>query len=188
MINQELASRYGRALFQLAREQEKFGVFKQDLQQFLEMMKESSDLEKVLFHQKILPEEKKRVLEEIFGAELDKYILNFLFLLIDKRRIFYVKEISRHYLQLLAREESILEVEVTAAVELGEELREQLQEKLDEILDYNIILEEKCDPGIIGGLKLQVNDYVIDGSIKNKLESLADRLNKIPVSELGVEL
>ena len=188
MINQKLGNRYGKALFQLGLEKEKCAVFYENMEQFLDLMEENEDLKKVLFHQKILPEEKKQVLKKIFEGEFDRYIVNFLYLLIDKRRMLYIREIINHFIQLLDKEESILQIEVVSAIELDEETRQQLQTKLDEILDYNIILEEKYDPEIIGGMKLKFNDYVIDGSIKNKLESLADRLNKIPVSELGVEL
>ncbi|MFW6256567.1 MAG: ATP synthase F1 subunit delta [Bacillota bacterium] len=188
MIKNELASRYGRALFQLARQEDKFDVFWNNLEEISRLVEENEDLQRVFFHQKILPEEKKRVVKKIFAGEVDTHILNFVFLLIDKRRVYFIQSIIDKFRELLNEDEQILEVEVTSAMELDESLKQKLKDKLNQLLDYNLILHDYCDPSLIGGLKLKINDYVIDGSLKNKLESLREKMGNIPVSELGVEL
>ena len=187
MIQNQLAVRYGRALFQLAREKDKLEVCRDNLGEISRLMAENRELKQVLFHQNILPEKKKRVIKELF-SEMDRIIVNFLCLLVDKRRIYFVDNIIREYEKLLNKDDNILQVKVTAAIDLDDELQESLREKLNSLLDHKIILDVSCDSSLIGGLKLNINNYVIDGSLKNKLKSLGERLNKIPVSELGVEL
>ncbi len=188
MIENELAARYGRALFQLALEKEKLEVFRDNLDTIEDLMSENVDFEKVMLHQKISPAEKKQVIKKILSGQLDQYIINFLFLLIDKHRVFIIKKIIKQYTRLLNEDRRVLEVEVLSAIEMSENMQDKLRAKLDGLLDYEIILNNKCDPGLIGGLKLKIRDQVIDGSLKNGLESMKNRIKRIPVSELGVEL
>ncbi|MCC3144887.1 ATP synthase F1 subunit delta [Halanaerobium sp. Z-7514] len=185
MIN-EAANRYSRGLFALGKERERLIDFKETLEEFWQVLEENEDLRNVVFHQRILPKEKKRVMEKIFTDELNQDVLNFLYILIEKRREYHLKSIINEFKQLVDQEEKILDVEVTSAVELNEKLKEKLQAKLDQILDYNIRIFNVVDQSIIAGLKIKVGDYIIDGSLLYDLKRLQQKIESIPVSKLGV--
>ncbi|PTW03494.1 F-type H+-transporting ATPase subunit delta [Halanaerobium saccharolyticum] len=185
-MRNEVASKYSRALFELGKDHDNLLELKRNLDEFWQLVEDNEDLNELLFHQRIMPEDKKRTLDKIFAEELDQDILHFLFILIDKRREFFLESIIKEFNTLVDEAESILHVEVTSAVELDESQLEKLKSKLDSLLDYKIQIKNKIDEDIIAGLILKVEDYIIDGSLRNELNSLQQKLKMIPVSKLGV--
>jgi F-type H+-transporting ATPase subunit delta len=185
-MRNEVASKYSRALFELGKDHDNLLKLKESLDEFWQLVLGNEDLNELLFHQRIMPEDKKRVIEKIFAEELDKDILHFIFILIDKRREYFLESIIKEFNNLVDRAESILHVEVTSAVELQAKQIDKLKAKLDSLLDYNILIKNKVDEEIIAGLVLKIDDYIIDGSLRNGLNSLKQQLKAIPVSKLGV--
>ncbi len=116
MIKNQLASRYAKALFILAREEQKEDQFNSDLQKIIKLKKENSQFKKLLDHQRVLADEKKKVIKQILGKKIDKTIMNFLFLLVDKRRIGVLELIINEYSKLLNKYKKIVEIEVITAV------------------------------------------------------------------------
>lgn len=187
MIQNQIARKYSQALFMLAEEENKFADFRRELNEIWETISGHEELKNLLFHPRIAIGEKKRVFKRIFFEEISRDIFNFLNLLIDKRRIFYIGSIIEKFNDLVNNLEDILEIKVISAVELDQDLKDRLKNKLEEKLGYEVVLEHNIDPDIIGGLILQIGDHIIDGSIQNELNSLRERIEQIPVSKLGVE-
>lgn len=186
MIQNEIAQKYSLALFELAKSQNKLLDYKSELEVVLDVFKSYRDLRRFFYHPRVLPEDKKKVIMEVFSTEVSPHIGNFLKLLVDKRREFYLELIIKEFIKMVNDAEDILEVEVISAVALSDKLKNKLKSRLDKILDNKIIIDEKVDPSIIGGLVLKIGDRVIDGSIKHDLDSLREKVTQIPVSELGV--
>ena len=185
-MRNEIASKYSRALFELGKDHDNLLKLKESLTEFWQLVQDNQDLNELLFHQRLMPAEKKKVLEKIFADELNKDILHFIFILIDKRREFFLESIIKEFDSLVDDAESILHVEVTSAVELEASMLDKLKEKLDSLLDYNIQIENKVDEEIIAGIVLKIEDYIIDGSLRNELNRLKQKIKAIPVSKLGV--
>ena len=187
MIQNEIAKKYSQALFSLADEEENFVSFRNELNEVWETISDHEELENILFHPRIQIDEKKRVLKRIFSEKISDSIFNFLNLLIDKRRIFYIKSIIKQFNELVNDREDILEIKVVSAIELDQELKDNLKEKLERQLDYDVVLEHDVNPEILGGLILKIGDHIIDGSVQHELNSLREKIEQIPVSKLGVE-
>lgn len=185
-MRNEVASKYSRALFGLGKDHDNLLDLKADLNEFWQLAMENEDLNELLFHQRIMPEDKKSTLKKIFADQINKDVLNFLFILIDKRREFFLESIIKEFNTLADDAESILHVEVTSAVKLNDSILDKLKEKLDSLLDYNIQIKNNVDEEIIAGIVLKIEDYIIDGSLRNGLSSLEQKLKTIPVSKLGV--
>ncbi len=185
-MKNEVASKYSRAFFSLGKEKDKLTKFQENLNSFWETVEENEDLKEVLFHKRILPEDKKSIIEKIFKDQIEADVLNFIFILIDKRREYSFESIYKEFNKLVDKEEKILHVEVSTAVEMSQKSREKLKAKLDQMLDYTIIINNRVNPDIIGGLVMKIEDYIIDGSIRYHLDNLQEKLKKIPVSKLGV--
>ncbi|NLM96861.1 MAG: F0F1 ATP synthase subunit delta [Halanaerobiaceae bacterium] len=186
MRQNEIAKKYSLALFELGKEENKLTEFREQLEIITNTIEENTDLKKMLFHPLITPEDKKKILQELFSSAVSDEILNFLKILLEKRREKYIRAILNDFTALMNKENGILEVEVISAVELSAELKDKLEQKLINLSGYKIILKERVSPDIIGGLILKIGDQVIDGSIRHDLELLMDRIIEIPVSELGV--
>lgn len=185
-MRNEVASKYSLALFELGKSNDNLLKLKENLAEFWQLVLENDDLNSLIFHQRIMPKDKKRTLEKIFVDELHQDILHFLFVLIEKRREFHLEPIIEEFNKLVDQAESILHVEVTSALELQEKELNKLKDKLDSLLDYNIQIKNKVDKEIIAGIVLKIEDYIIDGSLRSELNSLKEKLKSIPVSQLGV--
>lgn len=185
-MRNEVAAKYSQALFKLGRDKDNLLELKEAAAEFWQLVQDNEDLNNLLFHQRIMPEDKKRVINKLFSEELHEDILHFIFVLIEKRREYFLESIIQEFNVLVDQAESILHVEVTSAVELKESQLDKLKAKLDSLLDYNIQIKNKIDEDIIAGLVLKVEDYIIDGSMRSELNSLQQQLKRIPVSKLGV--
>lgn len=184
MRQREIGRKYSLALFQLGKEKDKLFDFKRELLEIKNILK-NKELKDFLFHPQIKTEDKKKLLQKVF-SDMSTLLANFLNLLFDKRRAIYLDDIIEEFINLVKEEEKILEVEVITAIELSENLITELKNTLSKKLDNQIELVTRIDSSIIAGMIIKIGDQIIDGSIKNSLNSLADNLTGLAVSELGV--
>ncbi len=187
MIQSEVAKKYSQALFELGKETDHLIAYKDQLEVVVKALKKDKNLHRVIFHPRVLAGDKKEILKTIFKGTLSENLFNFLYLLIDKRRENHLELIYHDFLAQVNRQEKIVEVEVISAVTLSGSSKTKLRERLEKFLsNRKIIIKERTDPTIIGGLVIKVGDNVIDGSIRHSLDSLKEQIMQIPVSELGV--
>jgi F-type H+-transporting ATPase subunit delta len=99
--------------------------------------------------------------------KVDPEIERFLKLLVERRRIQYIKEIVAMYQELLDEEFNIARGEVITAYPISEEEKKEIESVLKEYLKKEVILESKVDEGIIGGIK--IGDLIFDGTLKTQL-------------------
>jgi F-type H+-transporting ATPase subunit delta len=185
-MRNEVASKYSNALFSLGKEKENLMELKEALTEFWQIVKDNKDLKQVLFHQRILAEEKKNIIGKLFDDQLHQDVLHFIYILIEKRREYKLESIISNFNKLVDREENILNVEVTSAVKMKQSALNKLKNRLKEILNKNIRINNIVNEDIIGGLVLKVEDYIIDGSLTFELKNLEQKIKGIPVSKLGV--
>ncbi len=186
MKKNEIASQYSKALYEIGEENGNMAELFEELEEFWKTLQGNEKLKEALFHQRILVEEKQTVFQNVFKDKLSNHMFNFLMLLIEKRRIYFLENILESFRKLVHEYKNIITVEVTTAVEMNSEVREKLKKRLNKYVDKKIEMKEYCDPELIGGMVIKIGDYLIDGSIKSKLESLEDQIKKIPLQEIGV--
>lgn len=185
MISSEIAGRYSLALFELAREQGKIDEIQQELSELVSVIMDTR-LKDILFHPRIEDSAKKDLIEKSFSGQLAGELINFLYLLIDKKRIFFLPEIYRSFTERYKQERGIIDIEAASAVELSPEQKQSLEKKLQELLNKKINVTYRVAPELIGGLRLKIGDRVIDGSIQYHLQKIQERIRQLPVSMLGV--
>ena len=101
---------------------------------------------------------------------------NLLRLLAENRRLAALPAIAEAYEALRARAENVLDVQVASATALDEAQQRSLAEALQKRLGKQVRLHLKLDPALLGGARLQVGDQVIDGSVRTRLEKLANAM------------
>ncbi len=187
MIENQVARKYGQAIFELAQEKNMLEEVAEDLKSLRETIDEVKDFKNLLYHPRIEDDKKKEVFLELTSDEISDLTQDFCQLLIDKRRIRFLYHIVRDFEKRLNEAEEILEVEVISAIELPEDLQARIRKKLEDVTGYRVELESSVDEDLIGGFQIKVGDKIIDGSIKGELDKLQKKLEQIPVSKLGVE-
>ena len=168
---EEIAQVYARALFEVAREQGKLDVVREQLGQFADALDGNADLRVFFFSPYFSTEEKKDGLHRaVEGA--DPAIVNFLETLLERHRMPVVFRIRDEFGRLWDAENRLLPVEVTSAVDLDEATVKSIGERIGEQTGQRVELTSKVDPAILGGIVLRVGNSILDASIRNRLEQL----------------
>jgi F-type H+-transporting ATPase subunit delta len=108
----------------------------------------------------------------------DKKGSNFLKLLIENGRVGVLPEISNHFEALKAEVENSVDAVVTSAVALSKEQVNEIAASLKERLGRDVRITTEIDETLIGGAVIRAGDVVIDGSLRARLDGLANALTK----------
>lgn len=181
-----VATRYASALLEIGKENNVLDLFHEQLGEVVNQIKGEEKFYGLLNSPKIIRSEKKQIVKEVFGKAVEPYLLNFLYILIDKGRQGQLEDIFLSFQDLVYKEKDILPAKVISAIVLSDAQLSALKDKLQKQFDKEIILENKIDPSIMGGLIIYAGDKIIDGSVKNKLSKLKNSLKDIRLQEIGV--
>ena len=181
MIAQEVAKKYARALFMSVVEK---GLVDQAEDQFLALRPVVVDDDSLLnfLTAPQIPEDKKASLvRSVFGEKVDRLILEFLLVLVDKHRVSFLPEIIDEFDRLVKVEKGVLKATVITAVPLAEAEQKQLTKELAAKTGLKVELDLKVDPSIIGGMIVILHNEIIDGSIRHYLETIEEQLSSVRV-------
>jgi len=176
MKGSRVATRYAKALLDLAVEQKALDKVYNDMTQLANLCEESKDL-KNLLHSPIVDERKKAsIFEAIFEGKLDKMSLGFIKLIIKNKRENVLPEIADSFLRLYKEHNNIVEVSLTSAAPLEKGVKDKLLQKISSHFKGEIELKEKIDPALVGGFIIRANDQQLDASIASQLKNLKNIL------------
>ena len=167
-----VSKRYALALFEAGSELGKIDVFKDELTLLKGLFKNEDRFLEVLSHPRISNTEKKELVDRVLKEKLSEEMLNFLYILIDKRREADILDIEKEYEELYNEHKNIVKVVAKTAIPMEDKAKVKLIKVLGEKLDKTIELTNEVDKSIMGGVLLQMEDRLIDGSIKAQLDSI----------------
>jgi F-type H+-transporting ATPase subunit delta len=168
---EEVAQVYARALFEAAKDGDVLDPVHDQLGQFADALNENRNLAQFFFSPYFSVDEKKDALHRaVEGAE--PTFMNFLEALLERHRTPVIFRIRARFEQLWEEEHKLLPVDVTSAVALDEETVNSIGESIGKRLGRTIELSSSVDPEILGGVVLRVGNFVLDASIRNRLEQL----------------
>ncbi len=168
---EEIATVYARSLFEVAEEQNKLDAVREQLGQFADALSENRELQVFFFSPYFSTPEKKDGLKKALSGT-EEIFDNFLELLIEKHRMPAVFRIRRELDQMWQRENKLLPVEVTSAIELDKQTVKHIGDRIGEQTGQKIELSAKVEPDILGGIVVRVGNSIIDASIRARLEQL----------------
>jgi F-type H+-transporting ATPase subunit delta len=174
---EEIAQVYSRSLFEVAKEQGKLDVIREQLGEFADALERDRQLAIFFFSPYFSTEEKTGGLERAL-IDAEPIFVNFLKLLIEKHRMPVIYRVRRQYEVLWEIEHRLLPVEVTSAIVLDPAIVEELGRRIREQTGQNVELTSSVDPDILGGIVLRVGNSILDASIKNRLQQLRREVAK----------
>ena len=173
-----LDRRYALALYEVAEEKGKVQQYLEDLREICNLIDTNKDFYEVIKHPQISTKRKKRTFINIFKGHIDEELLSFLLILIEKDRILFIKEKLREMEKIDLERKNTIKGIVKTTVPLTEKEFNKLVPELEKKYNKHVILEQVIDNSILGGIYLRINNDVIDGTIKSKLEELQDLMLK----------
>jgi F-type H+-transporting ATPase subunit delta len=174
--DETLASVYAASLLDLAFEKGVHAEILAELRAFDEVLASNPQFATFLATPNVVREVKKDVITKVFGGRTSDFTLNFLKVVIDKRRQQHLREIIAAFVEGYHLRMGEMVVRVQTAVPLEQAHRARLTRTLKAKYEKEVVLEERVNPRILGGLVLQVGDLRIDGSLRTRLETIGARL------------
>ena len=179
--NSELiAKRWAKALMELANENQ--GISKEDilddLREVDENIRSSVELSNAINNPSISVEEKQIILCKLFQNNLMPIVYNFLIALNLKKRVNIIGEIASEFQKELEKQNNVVRVNVTSAIDLNDDRKNDIRNRIADKLQKNVIVDWTVDNSIIAGLVFNINETIIDNSIRHKLDNLSKQIMK----------
>lgn len=182
MSQRTVARRYATALYEEAGDTGVLEAVDEDVLMLRETLASNDELSR-FFESPVIPQEKKDdVIQSLLGDRVEELLVRFLRLLVQKDRETMTLAILDQYQTLRDEHRDIIDVQVTVARPLADEDREAVVEVLENQTGKSVRLDVQKDADVIGGLVVRIGDYVFDGSVRNKLSNLHDRLRESSLS------
>ena len=170
MPNVRLATRYAKCLFDLAIEKGELEKVYEDMKLLHEICKTSRDFVNLLKSPIIPVDKKEKILGGIFKGKVSPLTGEFTRLLVRKGREINFPEITTAFIEQYKEYKGIQTVKLTTAVPVSADIKQDIINKVQARVNANEIqLEEKINPDIIGGFRLELRDYLIDATIQHVL-------------------
>lgn len=171
------AKRYAEALVDISLESNQLDDYQQQLQTISDIYMKEDELRTFLNDNRIKPSTKKELIKKVFEGKLKIEILNFLLLLIDRRRIDLLPEICKEYVLIANKKRNILNMTIISVEPLTElQINDITQKYMKKYNASSFNVKNLIDKSIMGGIIVKIGDTVYDGSVRKRLEDLKNVL------------
>ena len=173
-----IAKRYGKALASVSLKLGRHERVGQELSRFDELLNQSPELQ--LFYRNpaiSLPKKRAATEELVRRLRLDQTTSNFILVLVDKHRVGYFGEIRRSFEEAINEHLGVVGARVTTAFEIDDEIKTKLEHKLERLTGKRVLLKFEIRPTLVGGVITRIGDTIYDGSVRQQLELIKQRLS-----------
>ena len=176
MSSEAVGRRYGRAVFDLAREGKVEGAVAQDFQNFARMFAQSDLLRSAMGDPLVSDDAREKVLAELVQRlELSPLSQNAIRFIARKGRVDAIGAIAAELARLVDEASGVLRAKVSSATPLDAAYLDKLRGELERSTGRKVELSHTVDPSLIAGIVTRIGDRVIDGSLRSRLQSLRDQ-------------
>jgi F-type H+-transporting ATPase subunit delta len=180
MTSRAAATRYARALFDVARRESDVQQAGRELSSFAHLVAGNEMLARVLENPAIPVQRKRAVIEQLLArvAPVSPVVTKLLLLLADRDRLALLPDLARAYEARLMEEAKVVRAQLTTAIALPGEKVEALRQGLARATGRQVQIETQVDARIIGGAVARIGSTVYDGSVTTQLQRVKERLTE----------
>lgn len=171
-----MGANYAQALYSLAKEEEATSRILQELKALDAAFTQEPDFLRLLTTPNLSKDERVKIVDCSFREKVHPYVLNYLKLLAQKGHTGSFKSCVKSYREQYNADNGIISVRAVSAVPLTDAQREKLVNKLEAVTGKKAELELRVDPDCIGGIRLDYDGKRVDGTVKNRLDSIREML------------
>lgn len=171
-----LARRYAKALFDLAVERNMLEKIHGEVTGFNHSIESNADFRLFLSSQDLSKNEKKAKIKKLLQDHVSSVFYHFILVLLRKNRQIIFQAIAREFEILVDKKNKRLPATAITALPLDSTSQSELKELLDKTFDADVQITSEVDEAILGGIVVNVEGYVFDGSLQNQLQRLRKQL------------
>ena len=172
----QAANTYAQALYDLAKDEGLGKTILEELSVLKNVFSDNPEYAKLLSASDLPKQERCGVLDEAFRGKVHPYVLNFLKILTEKGYIRQFPQCCDAYRGFYNEDNGILVVKAVSAAPLNQQQTEKLIAKLEATTGKKIDLHCSVDAAMLGGLRLSYDGKQVDGTVKNRLDSIGKLL------------
>ena len=169
-----LSRPYAEAAYKIASDTKSLDSWTQNLSTLSRVIADG-DVKAIIASPKISSEKTLDFLNS-FLSKTDPLFSNFLTIMIENKKVYYIDEVFRLYREMILNDQNITIAEVETAFPLTDNQRKMLQENLEGKHNKKIEIEEVVNKDLLAGIKINVDNEVIDYSIKFKLSTMKEQI------------
>ena len=173
------AELYGGSLYDLAVEENAAAAMMEELDGIRKIFKENPDYVRLLSEPSIPKAERLSLIDQAFDGQVHPYVNNFMKVLCREGLIRELTGCIAQFRSRFYKDQNIAEATVTSAVPLSEKQISALQAKLEKLSGKTILLQQKVDAGVIGGLRVEVDGKQFDGTVENRISTVRRKVTEI---------
>lgn len=167
---------YGKSLYDLAASEMLSGEIMKQLEMVRDLFRENEDYIRLLQEPSIAKKQRLCLLDQAFGGALHPYVLSFLKILTEKGLLREFYSCAETYRKLYCKDQGMADARVTSAAALEPEQLDLLREKLESISGKKVLLQQRVDSSVLGGLLVEMDGRQYDGTVKGRLSDLRRKL------------
>ena len=168
---------YAEALFELAAGEQVLEETSNGLVTVISALRQTPEYRQLLSSAAVGKAARIEALEDAFRGKIPNVLLGVLRMMVSRGHVGALDGMAREYEELSRQYRGESVALVTSAVPLKEAEAVAIRTELEKRFGRRIILRCELDPSLIGGVRVEVEGRVIDGSIRNKLEQIKDVMN-----------
>ena len=177
----QIARLYGSSMYDLAAEEQLTDTVLEQMQTIRQLFRENPDYVKLLSEPSIPKEERTKLLDTAFGTEAERYLVNFLKLLCERKILREFAGCCEEFTRRYNLAHGISEAVVTSAVKLSDQQMEALKAKLEKVSGKQVYLVQKTDVSVLGGLRVELEGVQLDGTVQSRISGISKKLNELVV-------
>lgn len=177
MAMTQISKEYAAAFFMLASEKEKQEEYGDALKILQDVFAQNPEYPVFLASPSIPLSERLDAIKQAFADRLPEDAVSFLKLLCQRGRLDHFSDVAEEYENLLDASKRVSGATVTSAVALTDGEKAKLRKKLETISNMTVSMEYVIDPSLLGGMIVEMDGKVLDGSLKNRLREIKEVMN-----------
>ena len=176
MRHSRVASRYASALLKTAQQANSVDAVRKDIDLLKTSVAVSRELANFLKSPIINADQKAGAIRRIFEGRISPLALNFLFLLVEKKREGELPQILGSFDDLYNEHMGVVKAQISSAIELDEQQKQAILDKVRRYTGKTVLPDYNIDSALIGGFMVRIGDRVLDGSVRHQIEILKKTL------------
>ncbi|MFA6032255.1 MAG: ATP synthase F1 subunit delta [Myxococcota bacterium] len=176
-IRRSLAKRYSKALVASAKNDAELDTIMGDLKNLARTIDSNTELKEALLSPVVLAASKASLMKQLGPMMgLSPLVQRFVDLLISAHRIDYIDAITETFSEDLDAKRGLLRGELFSTVPMSEGSFALVQGALSKTMGKKVMLAQKTDSGLLGGIQVRVGGMIIDGSLRSRLDSMLETM------------
>lgn len=174
----EVGNVYGESLYTLAREENLSEQIGEDLAALRDSFRQAPEFIRLLSSPSLTKAERCQILDDSFRGKVHPYVLNFLKILTEKGYMRHFGDCCKAYTAHFDQDNGIVRVTAVTAVALTDSQTARLTEKLSRSTGKQVILHNRVEPGVLGGVRLDYDGQRLDDTVSHHLDAVRELLSK----------